>query len=386
MGTLYRKKRGGRPYGSYVAKWRGADGVVCTASTGCRDKSAAMARLTEFERLEERIKAGIVTEAELDTAARGALALSEHVAAYREHLEAKGASPRYTKERTAQLERIFAECGWTRLFHLDRGRFERWLNTRTAAGMSAARRNIYQEILVAFANWAVDSARMTRNPFARMPKANVRADRRHERRAFTEAELTALLEAARTRPLHSKMHRNRGEGPAALDGATVAKLEMLGHERALIYRTLALTGLRRGELASITVSNAHLDGPRPMFTLGAKHEKSRKGAQIPLRADLAADIRVFGSTGACAWHRKPHSDAACPSPCACRSMRPCSMSLKPSGRCSTGTWPSPGYRSAMTVGAWRTCIACVTRSARTWRRRAYPCGRLRRRCGTVTRN
>ncbi len=36
---------------------------------------------------------------------------------------------------------------------------------------------------------------------------------------------------------------------------TKQRLEFLGQERALIYKTLVLTGLRKGELASLTVGH-----------------------------------------------------------------------------------------------------------------------------------
>ena len=41
-----------------------------------------------------------------------------------------------------------------------------------------------------------------------------------------------------------------------------AQLEWIGRERALIYKALVLTGLRKGELASLTVGQLDLDGPR----------------------------------------------------------------------------------------------------------------------------
>ena len=43
----------------------------------------------------------------------------------------------------------------------------------------------------------------------------------------------------------------------------VEKLERLGWERALIYKTLVLTGRRRKELASLTVGQMELDGEMP---------------------------------------------------------------------------------------------------------------------------
>lgn len=64
-----------------------------------------------------------------------------------------------------------------------------------------------------------------------------------------------------------------------------------GRERSLIHKILTLTGLRRGELASITVGQHHLDAPQPYVELLPKDEKAGRGAKIPLRADLVAGLR-----------------------------------------------------------------------------------------------
>ena len=71
------------------------------------------------------------------------------------------------------------------------------------------------------------------------------------------------------------------------------RLDWLGRERALTYKTLVLTGLRKGELASLTVAHLRLDGAVPNLTLDAADEKNRGGNDIPLRDDLAAaDARL----------------------------------------------------------------------------------------------
>jgi len=59
----------------------------------------------------------------------------------------------------------------------------------------------------------------------------------------------------------------------------------------LIYKTLVLTGLRRGELASLTVGQLYLDAPQPHAELLAKDAKAGHRALIPLRADLIDDMR-----------------------------------------------------------------------------------------------
>ena len=89
-------------------------------------------------------------------------------------------------------------------------------------------------------------------PFA---KANENADRRRQHRAMTEAELSRLLTVARERPLAEALTVRRGprkgEQYADVRPEVRDRLDLLGRERALIYKTLVLTGLRKGELACL---------------------------------------------------------------------------------------------------------------------------------------
>ena len=77
----------------------------------------------------------------------------------------------------------------------------------------------------------------------------------------------------------------------------MAKLELLGRERALIYKTLVLTGLRLGELAAIRICDVVLDGPNPHIVLDARHEKNRQGSHLPLRGDLCRDLTAWIARG-----------------------------------------------------------------------------------------
>ena len=90
-----------------------------------------------------------------------------------------------------------------------------------------------------------------------------------------------------------RRHNGSGTGTARQEPGTGRRMEALGRERALIYKTLVLTGLRKGELASITVGQLVLDADPAFLVLDAADEKNRKGSTIPLRADLAADLRQW---------------------------------------------------------------------------------------------
>jgi integrase len=184
---------------------------------------------------------------------------------------------------------------------LRRDALDSWLakqhNRPDGKTMSARTRNAYQGAMVSFSNWCVDTKRLASNPFKAMPKASENAGRVRQRRAMTEAELVRLLAVARNRPLQEartvRRGRRRGEACAKLRAKTVAALDWIGRERALIYKTLVLTGLRKSELASLTVAQLDLDGAIPCLSLHAADEKNREGNDLILRGDLAADLRAW---------------------------------------------------------------------------------------------
>ena len=163
--------------------------------------------------------------------------------------------------------------------------------------MGAKARNHYRGALVAFCNWCVATHRLAGNPFASVAKANEVADRRRQHRAMTEAELLKLLTVARERPLAEALTVRRGprkgEQYADVRPEVRERLQCLGRERALIYKALVLTGLRKGELASLTVAQLHLDAGVPFAALDAADEKNREGNAIPLRDDIADDLRQW---------------------------------------------------------------------------------------------
>jgi integrase len=92
---------------------------------------------------------------------------------------------------------------------------------------------------------------------------------------------------------HETLETAYKKGQCALAGSPgyLAEQERLGLERMLIYKTMVLTGLRLGELASITVGQLHLDAAQPHAELLARDAKAGQRALIPIRNDLAADLR-----------------------------------------------------------------------------------------------
>ena len=313
--------------GTYIAKFRNGSGHVCEVSTGCRDLDAARSVLSQLERRAELVKGKVISSAEDAIADQQSIPLADHFAAYLDHLRARQTSPVRLRNMTSQFKRVTTECGFKRLNDFDANGLTRWLLDRQREGMSAATRNGYRETMVMFSNWCCGGSRprMLSNPFKSVPKANRNTDPRRKRRALTADELLRLVQVTRWRPLAEYGRESVAEHPQnpqqprkrsnwkkaeltfeglaeAVERARKAlrenpdlidELDRQGRERALIVKTLVLTGLRKGELASLTVGQLILDGAMPCLVLNAADEKNRQGATIPLRADLVEDLREW---------------------------------------------------------------------------------------------
>jgi len=267
---------------------------VQEVATGCRDEVAARSILTQLERQSELVKSNVISAGEDAIAGHQATILTDHIAAYITHQRAKQLNAARIANTDSRLKRIANDCGLARLLDMTASALERWLFERQQEGMSAGTRNAYREAWIGFGNWCVGTNRLQSNPLASLPKANVKADCRRKRRAMTETELTRLLDATRRRPVLDAMTirrgPNKGKAIAKISDETKRRLELLGRERSLIYKTYLLTGLRKSELASITVGQVHTGEPMSYLELAAADEKNREGSQLPLRHDLAIEL------------------------------------------------------------------------------------------------
>ena len=172
---------------------------------------------------------------------------------------------------------------------------------------------------------------------------------------------------ARERPLLDALTvrkgPRKGERYADVRPEVRERLEWLGRERALIYKTLVLTGLRKGELASLTVAHLHLDDAVPLPPLDAADEKNREGNAIPLRDDLAADLRDWLADKLRRLQEEARRPGADPGPAAARypAVRRAAQAVQDS---QPRPAPCRHRRSATTGAGPSTFTPCGTPSGR----------------------
>jgi hypothetical protein len=66
-----------------------------------------------------------------------------------------------------------------------------------------------------------------------------------------------------------------------------------GVTRARIYLLSYMTGLRKGEIASLTPASFKLDAEQPVVTVAARASKRRRKDTLPLHADLVGEVRQW---------------------------------------------------------------------------------------------
>ncbi len=297
---------------TFTAKYRAASGVIVERATGCRDEQAARQKLAGWMREQEQIDAGVLDQGKLDLVRVGESLLRPLIGEYESHLVASEVSAMYRKNVLAGIRRMATDCKFQFLKDLNANPVVNWLAGQVGEGMSARSRNHYRDCLIVFGNWCVDHKKcLAANPFTQLPNADRKTDPRRPSRALTDDELQRLLKVACERPLNDALTIRRGERRGEL-GAKIGdgereRLTDLGRERALIYKTLVLTGLRKNELASLTVGQFNYAPGGSFLTLKPKDEKNGKGSKIELTDDLADDLagRVRGRPSSAKLLRLP---------------------------------------------------------------------------------
>jgi len=194
--------------------------------------------------------------------------LCEHVADWIAELRQLGRDDIYVGLCESRMARLIAECDWKAFSNITADSFIRWRDTATITmghtakdggkilRMGARTQNHYLETVRAFCKWSIKRKRLAVHPLADVTPVETVGHLRRQRRALTQTEIAALLDAVHAR-----------------------------HQ--LAYRIILGTGLRRDELRQLRWGDVKLDAPMPCIQLRAETTKGKRGDVLPLRNDLA---------------------------------------------------------------------------------------------------
>ena len=267
---------------NWYGEFRDADGILRRVPL-CTDKDASQIMLNERIRKEARKMAGLADPYEVHRKRP----LAEHLAEFRQFLQSKGDTADHVLETSRYVTLIAQWCGFKRLADITADRVTACLQLLRDAGRARRTSNAYLGAMKTFCKWAVTEQRMPANPVAHLSKLNQAVDLRRERRAFTLDELAKIVVAARNSP------------------KVVCGLD--GQARAILYETAAYTGLRAGELASLTTASLNLEAVPPTVTVEAGCSKHRRQDVQPLPSWLAERLSMWmneHAPGAATTHSK----------------------------------------------------------------------------------
>ena len=201
---------------------------------------------------------------------------------FRQALTAKGTGADHVELVATRAKKVIQGCGFKFWSDISASKVMSYINGRkedrktkngtTARGISAQTFNFYLAAFKQFCRWMVRDGRASESPVLHLNGLNVRTDRRHDRRAISIDELRWLLETTRNGP---------------------ERFGMTGPERSMLYRVAVETGLRRGELRSLTRTSFDLNDKNPTVTVAASYSKHRRQDVLPLRADTTAELHEF---------------------------------------------------------------------------------------------
>lgn len=197
--------------------------------------------------------------------------LLSHLDDWQVSMEVKGDTRTHALKHCHRVQRVFQTCRFVYWRDIEGSRVEATIAAMTAkdGGMATATANHYIGACKAFCSWMVSEGRATESPLERLGKRRVvSTDRVLVRRPLSAAEVRTLLAATE---------------------AAETRYGMEGQERSILYRFAIETGLRAGEIASLTVGS--FDFATLTVTVADAYTKNRRETTLPLRPDTASLLK-----------------------------------------------------------------------------------------------
>ena len=202
-------------------------------------------------------------------------ALKEHVEDFKLSLVAKGSSELHAIQTAKRVEFLTDACGFRFFTDITGDKVESKLQEMRngPSPVSIQTSNYYLGAIKHFCRWMVRDRRASESALEHLRPLNARLDtNRRERRALTTDEQRRLVDASERGP---------------------ERFGMSGPERAMLYLLALETGLRAGELRSLTRSSFHLDTTPPTVTVAAGYSKRRREDTCYLKASTANALESF---------------------------------------------------------------------------------------------
>ncbi len=275
MATLFRPTYKVNGKIKKVKKWyirfRNHDGKLQKV-VGFTDKVATLALAGKLEHEAALIRNGM---AEAPSPHRKRT-IADDFKAFRKALSNKEVTEDQVNLVVGRCIRLAEGCGFRKVEDIEPVLVEDWLaqnrheKENKKKGMSVQTSNHYVRAIKQFTRWLHRHKRLRNDPLIHLEMLNVQVDRRHDRRALSDAEVSRILDA------------------------TKAGGEVLGFpaiDRFMLYVVALSTGLRASELASLRPESLCLLDDPATVTVKAGYSKRRRMDVLPLPSEILESLR-----------------------------------------------------------------------------------------------
>ena len=166
---------------------------LTTVSLHVTDKAVAEQKLRQLIRDIEKEEIGIAVPKRVRIAAE--TPLLDHINAYCADLAGRQRAPEYVATIRARQMKLAIDCGWKRLIDVTAESFQAW---RSKQKWGPKTLNDYLAAISALFTWLKKAGLVEQNPLKLVGKSETRGKERRRRRAFTPAELAAVIAVAGT--------------------------------------------------------------------------------------------------------------------------------------------------------------------------------------------
>ena len=240
---------------------------------GFTDKGSTQQLASQMENEAAKRRMGLIDPEQEERAKRKELLIEEQLLAFKKAQHAKKNTDKHVKLTMGRIRTVIDGCEWKTVGEMNADEVEAFMQEyQDEEDIGNRTVNHYLQAVDSLGNWLAHPKRriVDANPFAGIDRRNAAVDIRH---ALTPYEFTKLLHAART--------------------SVISVQCFSGEERARLYTLSYMTGLRKGEIASLTKSSFDVAGAQPIVTVEAKYSKHRQKEVLPLHPELVLELKVW---------------------------------------------------------------------------------------------
>jgi integrase len=258
--------------GPYYVTWTDGSGKRITRRASANRKIAdeiGRAKAAEAD----RVRGGVIDHAEAKAAEAGRSAVAAHVEKWKGALREKRRTPKHVSQQAKRVAELVKRMKAVRLSDITTEAVQTAL-ANVADDHSERTANHYLTALRTFVRWCCKTNRLAADPLVGVDRYTAH-EPTFRRTAINPDALAKLFVATETR---------------------TAKTPVSGRDRAMYYRVMAYTGLRKSEAASLTPESFRLEEDDPGVTVEAAYSKRRRRDSIPLKNDLVPVLRTWLAT------------------------------------------------------------------------------------------